>query len=142
MNTVTRFWSKVKIMPNGCWEWIASKHPRGYGVFRNNGILNRAHRFSYEMIKGKIPKGLVLDHDPCNNTSCVNPAHLIAVTQKTNILRGNGVCAKNARKTHCKRGHEFTAQNTYIYPDDRRECRKCARESNKKYRLQKELITA
>jgi hypothetical protein len=30
-----------------------------------------------------------------------------------------------ARKTHCKRGHEFTAENTYIRPDGARTCRRC-----------------
>lgn len=32
----------------------------------------------------------------------------------------------NASKTHCKRGHEFTPENTYIKPTGR-ECRACAR---------------
>jgi hypothetical protein len=31
----------------------------------------------------------------------------------------------NAAKTHCKRGHEFTPENTYISIRDRRHCRAC-----------------
>lgn len=30
----SRFWSKVEIgLPDGCWNWLASKHQFGYGVF-------------------------------------------------------------------------------------------------------------
>ena len=34
-----------------------------------------------------------------------------------------------AGKTHCKRGHQFTAENTYYAPDGQRRCRICLREA-------------
>jgi hypothetical protein len=34
-----------------------------------------------------------------------------------------------ASKTHCKRGHPFTADNTYYAPDGQRRCRTCLREA-------------
>ena len=34
-----------------------------------------------------------------------------------------------ASKTHCKRGHQFTAENTYYTPDGHRRCRICLREA-------------
>jgi hypothetical protein len=34
-----------------------------------------------------------------------------------------------ASKTHCKRGHPFTADNTYYTPDGHRRCRTCLREA-------------
>ena len=34
-----------------------------------------------------------------------------------------------ASKTHCKRGHHFTAENTYYAPDGQRRCRICLREA-------------
>jgi hypothetical protein len=30
--------------------------------------------------------------------------------------------------THCKHGHEFTSENTYVKPPGRRQCRTCARQ--------------
>jgi WhiB family redox-sensing transcriptional regulator len=34
-----------------------------------------------------------------------------------------------ASKTYCKRGHRFTAENTYYAPDGQRRCRICLREA-------------
>src|SRR5215211_8411082 len=34
-----------------------------------------------------------------------------------------------ASKTHCKRGHRFTAENTYYAPDGQRRCRICLRDA-------------
>ena len=34
-----------------------------------------------------------------------------------------------ASKTHCKRGHRFTAANTYYTPDGHRRCRTCLRQA-------------
>lgn len=31
-------------------------------------------------------------------------------------------------QSHCKRGHEFNAKNTYLRPDGNRDCRACQRE--------------
>jgi hypothetical protein len=82
-----RFWSKVE-KTDTCWNWIGSRHPRGYGQFysERNGRKNLvwAHRESYVRHIGPIPEGLYIDH-MCHNTSCVNPAHLRAVSQKQNI---------------------------------------------------------
>ena len=130
-----RFWAKVnKATSSGCWEWTAGKH-QDYGVFGISSThLVKAHRFAYEEIVGPIPEGLILDH-LCRNRSCVNPAHLEPVTNKENVLRGEGIAAKNAVKTHCKHGHEFTEENTYITYRGDRSCRTCQRSWNRKRRL-------
>jgi len=83
-----------------------------------------AHRISYELLKGDIPEGLDLDH-LCRNRGCVNPDHLEPVTRKENLLRGNTIPAKHARKTHCPQGHEYTKGNTFISKSGSRHCRKC-----------------
>ena len=43
---------------------------------------------------------------------------------------------RNIRKTHCLRGHEFTADNTYLRPGGQRMCRACrtVREARKHMR--------
>lgn len=127
-STEDRFWGYVdKSGTDGCWQWTGVKMPAGYGVFGAYRRNVMAHRFSYEEVVGPIPPGLHLDH-LCRNTSCVNPDHLEPVTPAVNVLRGVGFAALNARKTHCKSGHEFTPENTYIRPDrSGRDCLECRR---------------
>ena len=131
-----KFWSRV-VARGECWEWIGTTH-LGYGVtsvvidgrWRNR----KAHRVAWQQTRGEIPAGLVLDH-LCRNTRCVNPDHLEPVTLVENIRRGVGMGPRNAMKTHCKQGHEFTPENTRPrdgHPEWRL-CRTCAKETSAKY---------
>jgi hypothetical protein len=120
------FWAKVD-KTESCWLWTGAldRQRHGYGVFGTGKDRVKAHRFTYQLALGAVPSGLVLDH-LCNNTRCVNPEHLKAVTQRENVLRSAGITAAQARQTHCKRGHALSGANLFIKGDGR-ECRECKR---------------
>jgi hypothetical protein len=69
--------------PADCWEWQASRSPRGYGKVKIKGRELRAHRVAYEAAKGPIPTGLIVRHT-CDNPPCCNPAHLLVGTSADN----------------------------------------------------------
>lgn len=120
-----RFESKISVdEATGCWNWIA-RLTRGYGSFSRGRRHVYAHRYAWERANGPIPDGLHLDH-LCRNTRCCNPDHLEPVTPRVNVLRGESPSAVVVRTNHCKRGHEFTPDNTYLRPDGGgRQCRTC-----------------
>jgi hypothetical protein len=122
-----RFWLKVD-RSGECWEWQGAK-TLGYGHFSLNKKAVKAHRVAYELTRGPIPDGLVIDH-LCRNRACVKPDHLEPVTHAVNILRGTGQSARNARKTVCKYGHALTPDNVYVHPaNGSRNCRQCHRDN-------------
>lgn len=89
----SRFWSKVDfngpIPPHRtylgrCWMWKAYRNSEGYGRFRFDGKVRRAHRVSYQITRGPIQSEL--DH-LCMNRPCVNPSHLEDVSHNVNSSR-------------------------------------------------------
>lgn len=88
-----RFWVKVN-KTDGCWLWTASLTTGGYGQFRHDGKVCRAHRLAYEALVGPIPDGLMLDHT-CFNKACVKPDHLRLTTCKQNQEHRQGAAVTN-----------------------------------------------
>lgn len=120
---VGRGWKGVPgyvIQGNGCWDWVGSLLPTGYGRIRVGRLMVNAHRYMFERSHGPIATGLVVDH-LCNNRQCVNPDHLAAVTQQQNVRRAF------SSKTHCKHGHPLSGENLYRLPSKptARGCRVC-----------------
>lgn len=141
-----RIFSRCKLdEKTGCVEWLGwcSFRYGRIGIRDKNKYKDKVkklyiHKYVYEQLIGKVQLGLQLDH-LCRNRRCCNVYHLEIVTCRENILRGIGLCAVNAQKTHCLNGHVLSGENLYMYPNRiKRMCRICQRErvrdNQRKYR--------
>ncbi|KKK62121.1 hypothetical protein LCGC14_3007490 [marine sediment metagenome] len=134
-----RFWSKVnkqgpipEYAPHlgSCWLWTAGCNDSGYGLFWEDGKPVRAHRWAYEQEHDLIPEGKQLDH-LCRTRHCIRASHLEPVTCRENLMRGDTLAAREAKLMYCPQGHSYDEENTYVYPQGRRECRECRRQRRK-----------
>jgi hypothetical protein len=98
-----RFWSLTMPEPmSGCFLWMAGADSDGYGWFyigTQNGkqISCAAHRFSWELQNGPIPKSKHILHK-CDTPSCVNPDHLYLGTNSDNQLDAHARSRHPSRK--------------------------------------------
>jgi len=132
---IERFWSKVD-KTDYCWIWKSGVFKTGYGEFSLNNKPFLAHRISYQILVGDIPKAKELHHI-CNNRLCVNINHLQVVTRQEHVSKtdhsNNG---DNSRvKTHCPKGHPLSSDNLrkYALRIGKRSCKTCFNEQNRKY---------
>ena len=133
-SSLMRFLIKVKVNDAGCWVWTGGHGQDGYGRFfwdKPTGQI-RAHQAVLRFLGVEVPDGMVPDH-LCENTSCVNPAHLEIVTPEENTRR----MWETRELPRRKNGHPFTPENT-IYRNDtygkpHRACRTCVREGKRRY---------
>lgn len=132
---IKRFLRKRGSQPSvvTCSTWDGKTNAEGYAKLKVDGVWYYAHRFAYELAYGPIPPGMTVDHlchDPavctlgieCPHRVCAEPMHLGICTKSENSARN-----RNAAKTHCKHGHEFTDENTYRRSNGGRVCRACNR---------------
>jgi hypothetical protein len=103
-----RLWSHV-VMSGDCWLWTGNTRSDGYGTLCVNGKKTAAHRLSWILAHGEIPKGdgfhgtCVLH--TCDNRKCVNPAHLFLGTQADNL----GDMTQKGRALHPRNDTSFRA---------------------------------
>jgi len=133
----------VVVADNSCWIWIHCTNREGYGYGDFGSYHGSAHRFIYQVFNGPIANELVVDH-LCRVTSCVNPAHLRAVTRRENTLAkgSRALAALQAMRTHCPKGHKYDEANTYRLGNHRfcRQCNKAFLQLNKdKYNANRRL---
>ena len=117
-----------KVRTDGsCWTWLGAVTENGYGQMWFDGKPRRPHRVAYLLLVGEIPDGLTIDH-LCRNKLCVNPAHMEPVTSAENKRRWARLI------TACKRGHDYTQENTGRNSRGQRHCKRCIRESRQRAR--------
>ena len=95
--------------------WVARKWrcPSGHPYSPDNVALDRGHPYCME----------------CKRASC---RRYYAKKRALGVDR-----LGQQSPTHCKRGHEFTPENTYVKPDGRRQCRACVSMHRSTYRAKR-----
>lgn len=97
-----------------------------YGLKRDTHRLEvTAHKVVMLAFVGPRPDGLIvrhLDGNPANNHLSNLAYGTHGENRLDSVRHGTHTFAS---KTHCKRGHEFTADNTLARRDGGQECRRC-----------------
>lgn len=120
-NGLQGFYARIQ-KTSSCWIWTGPLKDHGYATLSFEGKIWYAHRLSYFLNAGEIPDGMDIDH-ACHVRSCVNPAHLQAVTRKQNLEnqsgahRGNssGVRGVSWRKSRSTWRAQVTHNGTTLY---------------------------
>lgn len=134
-------------MTSECTRWSGyHRKSDGRPIMRVTGKNPQyAYRVLWEDMHGPLARGLVLHHT-CENAWCINLDHLVPVTRARHKAE-HGLVGDwgQARKTHCPAGHEYAAENTYVYTrkDGRveRHCRSCTIEAKRRYRARRVAAT-
>ena len=150
MPLIERFFQKVDKSGNkkypDCWIWDAGRTSKDYGAFSYypDKPPIGAHVASHLFHIGEVPKGKIVRHR-CDNPPCVNPEHLLLGTNSDNMkdmFARNRQGSSNRKRTHCRKGHEFTPENIVSKTDSdgtiQRNCRECIKISRKKNRANPE----
>lgn len=144
---ITKTEYETRLLPyidkqESCWMWTRCCSP--YGVLTIRGKTFGVHRLMYVYHHQKVLTSHQFVCHTCDNPNCCNPDHLWVGNNLDNIQdRVNKKRTNNQYReaTHCKRGHEFNNQNTYISPSNgQRQCRICRRNVRRawRHRLRKE----
>lgn len=90
-----RFWAKVR-KTDSCWNWEGHVSVHGYGKFWTDTQNQPAHRVAYKLVHGELSDDMPIHHK-CRNRKCVNPDHLVEVTDAANTLEALAYKADHAQ---------------------------------------------
>lgn len=102
---LARFMSKTERTEAGCLEWTAGLGRGGYGKFKAEGRTAPAHVWIWEHFNGPLLAENDVHHT-CRNRKCVERSHIV---QRT---RAEHRALHTADRTHCRRGHPYSEENT------------------------------
>ena len=87
-----------------CWVVVRGHMSRnGYGRVSFGGRDVQIHRYIYELLREKIPHGMILDH-LCRVRACCNPFHCEPVSHAENTRRGKAVLYRRPCQEKGKEG--------------------------------------
>lgn len=145
---IERFW-QCAIKRVGCWGWRGYDNGDGYGVLQTRvgsrkvgrRKITYAHRLSWEIHRGPIPKGLFVLHK-CDNPNCTNPRHLFIGTNKDNMID----CVKKGRDNRAAKSMKGEKNpNAKLTANDVRAIRRSkasVREEAKRFGINFSLVSA
>lgn len=108
--------------------------------FRAYGKTRKVHVAVLEAFVGPRPEGMQALHnngDPSDNTVENLRWGTASDNMKDKSLHGNN---HFANRTHCPHGHEYTEENTFVSRDNRRYCRTCQREWDRKAKAKRKAL--
>lgn len=135
-----------------CWEWNGQVDRAGRPSF-SAGSERYAHRLAFKLWCGPIPPRFHVV-PACGTRACISPLHLVALapsaalrlTRRWDRVADAPRSVSRTKQTHCRRGHEFTPENTEWNHSTKRDraglvvavrtrlCRICARVRRRRFR--------
>jgi len=109
-----------------CHLWSGPLAKNGYARIKRDGKEIRLHRHYYEQAFGPIPPGYDVHHR-CHQRACLNPNHLVIMLRDDHLALHRAELPGIQWRTHCKYGHEYTPENTFLDCGKYQKCVTCSR---------------